>query len=146
MLGLDESRQGVFSLILRELLCNALDHGLLGLDSGLKREMDGFERYFQLRSERLQELHEGEIRLDINQHNDLNGNCLSIKISDSGPGFDFHHLDPSNKQNDAVSYHGRGLMLLRQICSHLELLGNGNQVIAELRWNQQAAAGAADKK
>ncbi len=145
VLGLDESRQGVFSLILRELLCNALDHGLLGLDSSLKREMDGFERYFQLRSERLQELHEGEIRLDINQHNDLNGNCLSIKVSDSGPGFDFHQLDPSSKQNDAVSYHGRGLMLLRQICSHLEFLGNGNQVIAELRWNQQAAAGAADK-
>jgi len=143
VLGLDESRQGVFSLILRELLCNALDHGLLGLDSSLKREMDGFERYFQLRSERLQELHEGEIRLDINQHNDLNGNCLSIKVSDSGPGFDFHQLDPSSKQNDAVSYHGRGLMLLRQLCSHLEFLGNGNQVIAELRWNQQAAAGAA---
>ncbi len=146
VLGLDESRQGVFSLILRELLCNALDHGLLGLDSSLKREMDGFERYFQLRSERLQELHEGEIRLDINQHNDLNGNCLSIKVSDSGPGFDFHQLDPGSKQNDAVSYHGRGLMLLRQICSHLEFLGNGNQVIAELRWNQQAAAGTADKK
>lgn len=145
VLGLDESRQGVFSLILRELLCNALDHGLLGLDSSLKREMDGFERYFQLRSERLQELHEGEIRLDINQHNDLNGNCLSIKVSDSGPGFDFHQLDPSSKQNDAVSYHGRGLMLLRQICSHLEFLGSGNQVIAVLRWNQQSAAGAADK-
>lgn len=144
-LGLDESRQSVFSLILRELLCNALDHGLLRLDSSLKREMDGFERYFQLRSERLQELHEGEIRLDINQHSDLNGNCLSIKVSDSGPGFDFHQLDYNGKQNDAVSYHGRGLMLLRQICSHLEFLGNGNQVIAELRWNQQAAAGAAEK-
>ena len=143
VLGLEDSRQGVFSLILRELLCNALDHGLLGLDSSLKREMDGFERYFQLRSERLQELHEGEIRLDISQHSDLDGNRLSIKVSDSGPGFDFHQLDPSSSQNDAVSYHGRGLMLLRQLCSHLEFLGNGNQVIAELRWNQQAAAGAA---
>ena len=146
VLGLEDSRQGVFSLILRELLCNALDHGLLGLDSSLKREMDGFERYFQLRSERLQELHEGEIRLDISQHSDLDGNRLSIKVSDSGPGFDFHQLDPSSSQNDAVSYHGRGLMLLRQLCSHLEFLGNGNQVIAELRWNQQAAAGTADKK
>ncbi len=145
VLGLEDSRQGVFSLILRELLCNALDHGLLGLDSSLKREMDGFERYFQLRSERLQELHEGEIRLDISQHSDLDGNRLSIKVSDSGPGFDFHQLDPSSSQNDAVSYHGRGLMLLRQLCSHLEFLGNGNQVIAELRWNQQAAAGAAEK-
>jgi DNA-binding response OmpR family regulator/anti-sigma regulatory factor (Ser/Thr protein kinase) len=143
VLGLEDSRQGVFSLILRELLCNALDHGLLGLDSSLKREMDGFERYFQLRSERLQELHEGEIHLDISQHSDLGGNRLSIKVSDSGPGFDFHQLDPSSSQNDAVSYHGRGLMLLRQLCSHLEFLGNGNQVIAELRWNQQAAAGAA---
>jgi len=145
VLGLEDSRQGVFSLILRELLCNALDHGLLGLDSSLKREMDGFERYFQLRSERLQELHEGEIRLDISQHSDLDGNRLSIKVSDSGPGFDFHQLDPSSSQNDAVSYHGRGLMLLRQLCSHLEFLGSGNQVIAELRWNQQAAAGAAEK-
>lgn len=144
VLGLDESRQGAFSLILRELLCNALDHGLLGLDSSLKREMDGFERYFQLRSERLQELREGEIRLDISQHHDLSGNCLTIKVSDSGPGFAFHRLDPDSKRNDTVSYHGRGLMLLRQICSRLEFLGNGNQVIAELRWSQEAA-GAAER-
>ena len=141
-LGLEESRQGVFGLILRELLSNALDHGLLGLASNLKHEIDGFERYRQLRSERLQALNYGEINLEINQHRDANTNRLILRVSDSGPGFDFAKLEQANLQNDADRYHGRGLLLLRKICSSLEFRGNGNQVIAELHWANEDVAGA----
>lgn len=141
-LGLEESRQGVFGLILRELLSNALDHGLLGLTSGLKHEINGFERYFQLRNERLTALDDGEIQLEINQSSDANANHLSIRVSDSGPGFDFAKLEQTDLQNDPERYHGRGLLLLRKICSHLEFRGNGNHVIAELHWPNEDVAGA----
>ncbi|WAC46560.1 fused response regulator/phosphatase [Pseudomonas sp. SL4(2022)] len=141
-LGLEESRQGVFGLILRELLSNALDHGLLGLTSSLKHEANGFERYVQLRNERLMALDDGEIQLEINQSSDAYTNHLSIKVSDSGPGFDVAKLEQTGLHNDPERYHGRGLLLLRKICSHLEFRGNGNHVIAELHWPNEDVAGA----
>lgn len=144
-LGLEESRQGVFGLILRELLSNAMDHGLLGLTSSLKHETNGFERYFQLRNERLMALENGEIQLEINQSSDAHTNHLSISVCDSGPGFDFAKLEQAGLQNDPDRYHGRGLLLLRKICSHLEFSGNGNHVIAELHWPNEDVAGATDR-
>lgn len=86
-LGLDQKRQGPFSLILRELLTNALDHGLLGLGSELKKRPEGFERYLQLRLERLDALNHGQIQLEISQTGSTQGNQLSIAVIDSGPGF-----------------------------------------------------------
>lgn len=143
-LGLDETRQHLLTLILRELLCNALDHGVLGLDSALKHEAEGFERYFHTRQERLLALQDGAIGLDISHHCAPSGSLLSVRVEDSGPGFEHTQLDLENAQHDDSRYHGRGLMLLRQVCSRLEFLGNGNQVLAELRWNHQGIAGATE--
>ena len=138
-LGLDDARQGQFSLILRELLCNALDHGVLGLDSKLKHDLDGFERYFQLRDERLQALRKGEISISINQINSAHSSLLSIKVVDSGPGFNHDALSLDQPQANEQGYHGRGLKLLKGLCSRLEFLPPGNQVIAELRWDHGSA-------
>ena len=134
-LGLDDARQGLFSLILRELLCNALDHGVLGLDSSLKHDLDGFERYFQLRDERLQALQDGEISIGINQISSAHSSLLSIKVVDSGPGFNHDALNLDQPQANEQNYHGRGLKLLKGLCSRLEFLPPGNQVVAELRWD-----------
>jgi anti-sigma regulatory factor (Ser/Thr protein kinase) len=139
-LGLDDARQGLFSLILRELLCNALDHGVLGLDSNLKHDLDGFERYFQLRDERLQALQNGEISISINQISSAHSSLLSIKVVDSGPGFNHDALSLEQPQANEQNYHGRGLKLLKNLCSRLEFLPPGNQVIAELRWDHSSAS------
>ena len=135
-LGLDMPRQGPFSLIVRELLTNALDHGLLGLGSELKSGPDGFETYLQARHERLQRLTQGQIELDISQTGSLLGNCLRIEVVDSGPGFDWVRQQQTQVGEEDGLYHGRGLQLVSRLCDSLEICGRGNQVIAQMRWGQ----------
>ena len=133
-LGLEPSKQGVLALILSELLSNALDHGLLGLDSSLKNPPLGFEQYIEIRAERLAALSTGEIRIDIRQQGDPLGNSLQVQVSDSGLGFDIGQLSPRTEQNIPALYHGRGLDLVRSLCDHLEFHPPGNSVKAELGW------------
>lgn len=137
-LGLEPSRHGVFSLILRELLSNAIDHGLLQLDSRLKGEPDGFDRYIQARCEALRQLQSGEIRIDISQHCDDGENHLRIQVSDSGQGFDYTAY--TDQDSNLLNFHGRGLFLLRRLCSRLEFHDKGNRVTAELTWRQEPQA------
>ncbi|MBF7728555.1 ATP-binding SpoIIE family protein phosphatase [Pseudomonas sp. N040] len=137
-LGLDNVRQGLFRLILRELLGNALDHGILGLESSIKHDLDGFERYLHQRQERLAALEAGEIRLQINQISGPDSSLVSITVSDSGPGFDHAALAFELPQSDLQLYHGRGLQLLKGLCSRLEFMPPGNQVLAEFRWEHDS--------
>jgi two-component system, HptB-dependent secretion and biofilm response regulator len=132
-LGLDAQRQGPFSLILRELITNALDHGLLGLGSELKNDPEGFERYLLTRIERLAALNSGQIRLDICQLGSLQGNQLSIEVTDSGPGFDW--VAQQNAAAEPSLYHGRGLQLVRRLSHSVEIHGRGNRVRALLCWD-----------
>ena len=53
--GLGPLRTPLF-LILTELFSNALEHGLLGLESELKHRPNGFAEYYQQRQERLERL------------------------------------------------------------------------------------------
>ncbi|MDU7558849.1 MAG: fused response regulator/phosphatase, partial [Pseudomonas sp.] len=49
--------------VLSELYSNALEHGVLGLDSRLKRDAKGFARYYELRNQRLIALKSGFVRV-----------------------------------------------------------------------------------
>ena len=52
--------------VLAELLSNAIDHGLLNLDSSIKEQPDGFFLFYQLREDKLAELDKDAwIRLDL---------------------------------------------------------------------------------
>lgn len=133
-LGLESERQGVLAVILNELLSNALDHGVLGLDSSIKNHPEGFELYFESRYERLAALLEGEIHIDIRQQGHPQSNSLQVQITDSGTGFDISQLCSPPDQSTPARYHGRGLELVRNLCQHLEFHPPGNSVKAELRW------------
>lgn len=137
-LGLDLQRQGAFSLILRELITNALDHGLLGLGSALKDGPEGFERYQQARFERLEGLTSGQIQLDICQIGSLQGNQLSIGVIDSGPGFDW--VAQQRSTAEPSRYHGRGLQLVRRLSNSVEIRGRGNQITVLLCWDHVTTA------
>ncbi|WP_417684319.1 ATP-binding SpoIIE family protein phosphatase [Pseudidiomarina gelatinasegens] len=99
-------------LFLAEAFNNALEHGLLGLDSTLKHDPDGFAEYYQLRQERLLELTEGEIRIHVTFDTKLKQ--LSVQVSDSGTGVAL--LDDNH---DLTQSYGRGLELLRQMTTDL---------------------------
>jgi CheY-like chemotaxis protein/anti-sigma regulatory factor (Ser/Thr protein kinase) len=125
--------QGSLFLVLSELFNNALDHGLLGLDSALKGQPNGFERYLQLREERLASLSSGRIEMSCHLYMDEERVTLDLTLSDSGPGFDYACLLARQSETDALALpHGRGIALVRSLCRELIYSGSGNRVLARL--------------
>ncbi len=119
--------------ILAELYSNALEHGLLGLDSSLKNSAQGFARYYALRHERLLALTEGCIKFAMTHEPSEQGGKLVLQVTDSGQGFALPTL--AEKSLAAVSnYHGRGIRLIETLCQRLEFLPPGNSVIVEFDW------------
>lgn len=119
MKGCSEHRSNLF-LLISETFNNALEHGVLGLESGLKDSDEGFCQYYELRAERLSALAEGKITLDINYLPEQPKICFTI--TDSGDGFIKHHV------NDDDNFHGRGLGLIKEIAESVELNECGNQI------------------
>lgn len=125
-----KSHQGALFLIFSELFNNALDHGLLGLDSATKSWIGGFELYMRQRSERLAKLRNGRIDFGILLHQDGSRAVLDISVTDTGPGFDYENrmsnacLEPSGNQ---LAY-GRGIALVNNLCEQVVYSGNGNKV------------------
>lgn len=119
---------GALFLILSELFNNALDHGILGLDSAIKSGEDGLENYWQQRSCRLQALTSGSIQIRIKSVvvEDRRGVIISVK--DSGPGFD-HSAFMSENLSDNAGFHGRGIALVNTLAYSLEYPGSGNEAV-----------------
>ncbi len=134
-IGLHKGIESRFFTVLSELYVNALDHGLLGLNSRLKAEADGFERYFAQRSERLAALDDGEISIRVeHRYQPGGGGSLRVEVSDSGAGFDHQRcmralLNPELGDGSVPS--GRGLGLLLTLCDAVQFNEVGNSVCAE---------------
>ncbi len=129
--GLHQHRQAIF-LIIGELFANALDHGVLGLDSAIKMTPEGFMRFYELKEQRIQSLQRGKIRLSFVHRPTEKGGRLTIKVVDSGEGFNWHQRLMVLEENLAFS--GRGLKLLESLCSQLTFHGKGNRVTAVFDW------------
>jgi len=127
---------GKLFVILSELYNNALDHGILRLDSRLKHSHDGLETWLLLREERLATLDRGEIRLTIEQFAESGRPWLRIRCRDSGPGFDvaaaLAKLEQQSLDHVDLRLHGRGLALVRQMTEHVGFSDTGNEVTALL--------------
>ena len=112
-------------LVLAELVSNAIDHGVLGLDSAMKLEGNGFQRYLQRRQELLAALSSASIEVRIAAV-DSGGPMLRIHVKDTGSGFD--HRRVFELEADVSSPYGRGIPLVRRVCEHVEYRGCGNEV------------------
>ncbi|KII76423.1 ATP-binding SpoIIE family protein phosphatase [Vibrio renipiscarius] len=116
--------------ILAELFANAVDHGLLKMESSIKEEADGFFIFYQLREERLAVLDdEAWIRLEVNY--EPSKSELVMTLEHNGEGFDYHQLQP---QSDHSLSYGRGIVLASELCDSLEYSNNGNKVTALYRF------------
>ena len=118
--------------ILTELYANALDHGVLRLDSSLKNADDGFATYFKERTRRLRDLRQGYVSIELEHHLTSDGGELRVLVCDSGQGFDFVTQAGSLNAERALS--GRGIALVRRLCETVRFLGNGNRVEVLYRW------------
>lgn len=128
--GNSEQWQNLYT-ILTELFINALDHGVLGLSSDLKKEAEGFALYFQEREERLKQLAVGSVEIMLNFVRAEKGNEVVIEVKDSGSGFDFEIVQEKLQENSELSLSGRGIQLVSKLCDGLYYKDKGTHVIAK---------------
>jgi two-component system, HptB-dependent secretion and biofilm response regulator len=120
--GIQVVRSNLFT-ILSELYNNALDHGILKLDSNLKKSTEGFFEYFELRAAKLEQLLQGCISLHINF--DPAVRQLKIVVQDSGDGFDHHNISATCSLEASF---GRGIPLVSELCSAMQYSEGGRRV------------------
>lgn len=128
--GLDGHREMILT-VLTELFTNALDHGLLRLDSSLKHDVAGFATYYNRRQSALQGLTEGRIGVVLEHQPVQAGHRVVISVMDSGQGFDPTVVAGGSSER---ALHGRGLPLVRSLCREVQVLGAGNEVRAVYEW------------
>jgi len=126
-----EHRQRIYT-VLAEMCSNALEHGVLGLPSAMKKSANGFADYYALRACRLTELEKGHIKVSLNHQPRDGGGALAIRVEDSGKGFDFKQRAKDLANNSTLS--GRGEALLQKLCSSYNYSGKGNIIQAEYHW------------
>lgn len=130
------AQSGALYTVLAELYSNALEHGVLGLDSGLKRDASGFARYYQQRNTRLDELQDGFIRVHLQVTPKGEGGCLTVRVEDSGKGFDVERV--MQRPADGVRLSGRGVGLIRQLSRNASWSDDGRSARVEFFWEALA--------
>jgi serine phosphatase RsbU (regulator of sigma subunit)/anti-sigma regulatory factor (Ser/Thr protein kinase) len=112
-----------------ELVSNAIDHGLLGLNSSMKETEGNFVNYFEARQQRLQHLtHHDFVELYIEFQQDRWCSILQIEVRDSGKGYQLEDA----LSNGTSLFSGRGLGLISHIFDEIEVLPPGNITRAKL--------------
>ena len=131
-LNLPATPRDTIYTVLAELFTNALDHGLLGVDSRLKTNPEGFAQYYARREERLATLRDGRVSVTFEHVPQGEGGALTIRVQDNGAGFDFKGLTPNLDESRALS--GRGIPLVRSLCTDLRYHDGGRTAEAVYVW------------
>ncbi|MEW6563008.1 MAG: response regulator [Pseudomonadota bacterium] len=125
--GLSQEQSGKLFMIIAELFNNALDHGLLKLDSKLKQDpIEGIEHYYEERAQRLECLADGEIVIRMEHHTTASP-YLKIVLRDTGDGFDWHSLNDETSLSAQARRHGRGIALIRSMGCEIQFVGTGSE-------------------
>jgi hypothetical protein len=159
-------QRALLGTIVSELYCNALEHGVLKLDSTWKRDAEGFERYVAAREDKLARLQYGWVRIGLSCSYCAQGGIATIRIDDSGAVFDCTRLEITapdcaplqlagsdrtrfkvagadctrDKLAAPSALHGRGLALIRALGVRL-YPGEGRRgVCAIYRWTRSDQA------
>ncbi|MCU8092704.1 SpoIIE family protein phosphatase [Shewanella sp. SM20] len=112
--------QRVFTVV-AELFSNAIDHGVLKLDSRLKNDPEGFELYHSIRDSFADRLTENDwVKVSIIWRSLQDE--LHISVADSGKGFE----GDENLMADIPQLSGRGLLLVKTLSKTYELVPPGN--------------------
>jgi hypothetical protein len=124
-LSLEKAHRGQVFLIFTELFNNAMDHGILKLDSSLKHEPEGFERYIDERRQRLSKLQHGRIEISIERLRQDEQELIILNFHDSGAGFDYQ---PGSAVCTEHQPSGRGIALVTQLSQSITYGNKGSEV------------------
>ena len=130
------AQSGALYSVLAELYSNALEHGVLGLDSSLKRDAAGFTRYYQQRNARLEALQDGYVRVHLQVSPEGERGCLRIRVEDSGKGFDVARV--MRQPVDSARLSGRGISLIRQLSHDADWSDDGRSARVAFIWEALA--------
>ena len=132
--GLRNHSESLF-MVISELFSNALEHGVLGLDSSIKGSPEGFAQYYFERERLLKAMEYAYIKVSFSQKTVGGGGEITILVEDSGNGFDYNVIDyTSNTLPDETMKSGRGQVIVANLCKSVNYLGGGNIVIILLIW------------
>ena len=106
------------NLLISELVTNAIDHGVLELDSRLKESEKGFKEFYNARARRLELITDGWISVDAEY---INAGTLRISVQDSGAGFDYRNAVTECSTDERL--YGRGLAIIRSLCKSMLHIG-----------------------
>jgi CheY-like chemotaxis protein len=124
MSGSDDTGLIQMTVALREALLNAMEHGNLELDSGLREKDD--HSYHDLQRERRTQKPYADRRVHVTSRQTRAE--ATFVIRDEGPGFDVSKLpdptDPANLERRS----GRGLLLMRAFMSEVRHNDRGNEL------------------
>ncbi len=124
-----------FHHLINELITNAIDHGVLCLDSHMKDSIAGFEYYLIERAKRFGELSSGRVFLSVEW---VGASLLRIVVQDSGTGFEVSSYCDNTDLPDSdclPKSYGRGLAIIRNLCRSVEHIGCGNCTVVEFDIN-----------
>lgn len=125
--GLGAKDEQPLALALTEALTNAVDHGVLRLDSRMKEQ--GFESYEAVRRLHLSACQEGSVRLAIRLRTLPSGPLqeVVVEVEDTGPGFDWKAWEAGGEA-PPLAASGRGLLLIRALSRDLSFNEQGNRI------------------
>lgn len=119
--------QRVFT-VCTELFVNALEHGVLALDSTIKDNDDGFIHYYNEKEQRLARVDEKSF-IELRMHWSAAAKALTLHIIDSGEGFS----ETKAYAAESEKIYGRGLAIIDKLSFEFEVTPPGNQYRAVLR-------------
>lgn len=123
---------GSLYTILAELYSNALEHGVLGLGGDLKKSPEGFAEYYAQREKLLNEITGGFVHIYFAYSSNIDGGSLTLRVEDSGAGFDYTTLQ--GKALSTTGYSGRGIGIVEKLCKTVRYYGSGNKVEVVFEW------------
>ena len=112
--------------VLSELFANAIEHGLLKLDSAIKEQPDGFFLFYQMREEKIKQL-DNSAWIELEVDYDPVEQRVAFELEHNGEGFDY---EKANNSSDKNLTHGRGIILATELCDSLEYSKQGCRVKA----------------
>jgi CheY-like chemotaxis protein len=123
----DAGKKGKISLSLIELLINGIEHGNCGIT--LEEKTEYLNRHGAIHGLVAEKARHPDIaKKRVTFQYEIRGNESSYRITDEGEGFDWRLYTDPDRETDALSLHGRGIMLTRHSADKLSYNEKGNEV------------------
>jgi anti-sigma regulatory factor (Ser/Thr protein kinase) len=132
---------GSLSICLAEALSNAVIHGNLGIDSGLRETRQGLAQFHERVTERLADPALVRGRVEISLYPTGPGS-FRIVVSDSGQGFDLSM--PLGKLTNVGDKHGRGLSLIGKLAQEVSTEDDGRTIVMAFTCDGKGNTGRQD--